>query len=151
GSNGLAAGTARALEQSHGLGHAHQAGILGAAPGFAKDQDSSRISAELRDVVVHPLERENQVELTYVSGIPEVGAAELRQVEISENIQTVVHTDHHHIAALAETNPVRAGRISGAGRVTAAMEPDHDWTLATVLKTGSPDAQVQTVFAHGIR
>ena len=55
-----------------------------------------RVSAEAGDIVTHPFERHNKVEHARVSGVG-VFLTELAEIEISEDVQTMIHADEDNI------------------------------------------------------
>jgi hypothetical protein len=71
----LAAHRPAAMEQACRGGCAHQCRDLGAAARLAEHRHSRRIAAERGNVVAHPFEREDQVEL---AGIAAVGEARVQ-------------------------------------------------------------------------
>src|SRR3546814_11907028 len=79
----LAAHRRGAVEQPARGGHSHHCRDLGAAARLAEHHHPSRITAERRDIVAHPLEREDQIELAVVAAVGEA-RIEPREVEIAE-------------------------------------------------------------------
>src|SRR3546814_17731140 len=98
-----------AVEQPARGGHSHHCRDLGAAARLAEHHHPSRIPAARRDIVAHPLEREDQIELAVVAA---VGAErnEPREIAIAERSEPVVYR---------RDNPIHAPGGGGAavGRV----------------------------------
>ena len=84
------------------FGHRHQRGALRAAARLPEDRDAARVAAELLDVVAHPAQREDEVEDADVAGVGELVAAELRQIEVPERVETMVDGDDDDVATAAE-------------------------------------------------
>ena len=121
----------------------HQCGDLGPAARLAKDHDPAGIAAKRRDVVAHPLKRQDQVEL---AGIPrpfETGR-EAGQEGVAEDVQPVVQGDDNHILAARQPGPVIEGIGSRPVRIGPAVDVDHHRPLAGV-EAGGPDVQEEAV------
>ena len=99
----LAAHGHDAMKEAAGGGHGHERGALRSAAGLAEDEDAGRVSAEGGDVVADPLEGEDEIELAGVSGVAEEiaerGRSELGEVEVAEEVETVVEGDDDGVAA----------------------------------------------------
>ena len=112
-----------------------------------EDRDVAGIAAELGDVIAHPLEGQDQIELADIAGIDEIGRAELGEVEVSKRVQAMIDGDDDDVALAGETLAVGFDFVAGAARIGAAVEPHHDRALAVVAEARGPDIEVQAVFA----
>ena len=126
--------------------HRQQRAHLSAAAGLAEDRDVARIAAEARGVLAHPLQRQHQVEQAGIAGLGEALAAEVRQIEVAEDIQPMIDGHDHDVVAPGEIGAVVARRVGRAVGEGAAVQPDHDRTLRRV-EGGRPDVQRQAVLA----
>jgi hypothetical protein len=102
------------------------------------------------------LEGEDEIELAGVAGVAEEiakwGGGEFGEVEVSEEVETVVEGDDDSIAATGETDAVVDGAVGGAGGVGSAVDVDEDGSLAMVVDAGSPDVEAKAVFrVDGVR
>jgi hypothetical protein len=73
------------------------------------------------------------------------GAADVVEVQKSEDIQTVVDADHDNVAAPRQIGAVGYGAVTRAIGEGAAMQPHHDWPRAAVAEAGCPQVQGQAV------
>ena len=125
------------MEETLGWGHGHEYGNLAATAGLAEDGDSSGVTAEIGDVVTHPLEGHNNIEHPDSARI-RVLLAVSSEIEVPEDSQTMIHTDHDNVAAASQILAIVGGRFeTGTHGVAAPVEPDHNWPLP-VVQCGSP-------------
>jgi hypothetical protein len=113
--------------------------------GLAEQHHAAGVAAEARDVVPHPLQRENQVEQADIAGRRIVGAGEMREEEMTEGGETMVQRHHHHIAAPAQPRAVIERPRARAVAVFAAVDVDHHRSPAAVGEAAGPDVQIETV------
>ena len=127
-----------------------QQGIhLAAAAGLAEDGHVLRVAAEGSDVLMDPAQGFHQVGLARVPAVS-IPFAVFAQVEISQDVQPVVHRHHHHIPELGEFVAVVGHHLHGAaGGVPAAVEPDHDGLLGVFIQALGPEIEAQAVLALG--
>jgi len=110
------------VEQPLRRWHRHQRADLGSTAGFAKHRHIPRIAPKGRDVLAHPLERGNQVELAHIA--PGVTLVQPTQIEIAKDVQPVIDPHQHHVFALHE-GIAKRGESSGASGEPAAVNIDH--------------------------
>jgi hypothetical protein len=82
--------------------HSHERRDLRASTRLAKDSDAAWVTAELCDVVAHPLKGEHKVQHAGVSGVGEGRwrTWEVGEVHVTDRAQTVVvrtTMDPHHV------------------------------------------------------
>src|SRR5262249_13131527 len=114
---------------------------------LAEDQYLVRIAAEDADVVTHPLQRGHEVLLPSVGGVCEIRSTDFGQIKIAQRVQPVIDGHRDDVLTQRQSRAVIAGRAARALIKTAAVDPDHDGTLAPVIDSTSPDVEVETVFA----
>ena len=111
----MGAGAAGELLATHGPdpvkktvrgSHGHKRCAFCAAAGLTENRDAAGIAAEISDVVAHPFEREDEIELANVAGVGEFLAAKFGEVKITKTVETMVAGDDHDVAALAEAHAV---------------------------------------------
>ena len=95
-------------------------------------------------------ERRDDVLLTRVGGLRELAAEDAAEVQIAEHVQTMVDADADHVVVARQILAGVAGRSATALVVAAAVEPDHDRTLAAVAEAARPHVQVETVLAFSL-
>ena len=110
------------VEQSLGLRHAKQRAHLATPARFTEDGDIRGVAAKLTDVLLHPLQGLHHVEHAHIAGIL-VFRATSREIQESEDVQTVVYAHHDDIllGQLHARIPCRGARVK-----TASMQPHHD-------------------------
>ena len=133
-----------AVEQASGGGHPHHRRDLRAAARLAEHHDAGGITAERRDVVAHPLQREDQVELPRIATVwkPSV---EPRQIQIPERVEPVVHRHDHDIAARRQRMPIVLRIGDAAVRIRATVDIDHHRLLRAQVGLGGPDVEEQAI------
>ena len=137
------------LEQAVGRRGLHERGDLPAAAGLAENGDVLRVAAELGNVVMHPLEGSHQVRVSGIAGVPvllPIGG----EVQVAQNVQAVVHGDHHHVPKAGKVFPV-IGHVLNGGAVpeAAAVEPDHHRALGLRVQGLGPHVQILAVLVLG--
>ena len=134
------------MEQALGRGHGHERGDFASATGLTKDEHAPGIAAEVCDVVADPFERGDNVEHAHVGGVGVLRTV-VGEVEVAENVEAMVDADHDHVAAVGQAFAVVGWQLlSGAGGVAAAVQPEHDRTLA-VVEGGRPDVDAEAILA----
>ena len=124
-----------------------QSGDFGAAAGLSEDGHVLRVSAEASDVVMNPLQGGHQVVGACVAGVG-VLLPERGQVAVAQDVEPVVHGDHHHLAQLAHVLALIGNLLDGGScEEPAAVEPYHDRALLCV-QARAPDVQVLAVLVH---
>ena len=68
----------------------------------------------------------------------QLAAAELGKVQITERAEAVIDRDDDHVALAAQVGSFIPGRVPGACDEGAAVAPEHDRTLASVVHAGGP-------------
>ena len=128
--------------------HVHHADDFAAAAGLPEDHHVAGVAAEALDVVVHPLQRHDQIGRAGVAGVRVLRTIG-RQIERAEDVQPVVHADDHDVAELAERAAVVGVRLHrGAVREAAAVHPDHDRLLHRRREVLGPDVQILAVLVR---
>ena len=137
----------RLLEQSARCGNRQQHADAHGAGGFAEHGDVFRIAAECRDVLFHPMQRQNLIGDAF-RAIAQPGlAGGIRQIEKPENAQTIIERNDHAVAGCQMPAVVDA-LAAGADHEGAAMDPHHHRPLESVAAR-RPHVQVEAVFADG--
>ena len=121
--------------------HAPRAGRL------AEDRDAPRVTAEGRDVLLHPLQDRDVIEDRVVARrvLGRFGR-QLRMRKKPERAEPVVRR-HDDDAFSGEGGAVVGRRRAGAARPGAAVDPDHHRPLVAA-RGGGPHVQVEAVFAR---
>ncbi len=143
----------RALEQALGLRRARQGGHHAGAGRLAHDGDLVRITAELGDVGLDPLQDRDGVHQGIVARSVVAGfLGQLGMGQEAQGTQAVVHGDDHR-ALLGEIIAVVGDGGAAALGVGAAVDPHHHRPLFTGLLGPGPDVQIEAVLRHrrGIR
>jgi hypothetical protein len=138
------------MEQAFGDRRAEQPADHGGAGGLAEDRDVVRIAAERRDVLLHPLQHGDRVTERLVAR--RVAARLLRQLRVreeAERAEAVVEVDEDD-SLLGEVLTVVVRAVAAAFAVGTAEDPDHHRTPLVGAIGGSPQVEVETVFA-GLR
>jgi hypothetical protein len=145
---------------AHGGGLVHQAAAdgmairvttLAAAARLAERDDVARIAAERGDVVAHPLQGHDQVEIADIAAVGQVRPAQVGQVAVAEHVEPVVDGHHHHVAAPGQVDPVIERVRARAVGVGAAVHIDHHRPLLAVSRRRGPDVEEQAVLAGVLR
>ena len=134
-----------AVEQTLGGRHGHQGGDLGAASRLAEQHDPQGIAPERRDIVPHPLQSQDQVQLPGIAGILEP-RRQPREIGVSEHVQAMIQGDHHDIPPRRQSCAVIERVRSRARRIGAPVDIDHHWATRCV-GPWSPDIQEETILA----
>ena len=146
GGSGIAAQGYRLVYQSLGRRHGDYVAHFGAAAGLAHDGHVAGVAAEVRDVVMDPLQGRDEVQDTYVAGVLEVRTRR-GEVGEAEGVEPMVHAHEDDVAAAGEVRPVIAVLLDAvAGGKAATVHPHKDRALLSVRRR-SPHVQVQAVFA----
>src|SRR5215510_12189685 len=103
------------------------------------------VTAECGDVLLDPLERAHVVEHADVARIGPL-AAEVREIQITEDVQAMVDRDRDDVVLARELMP-RVDRVAARpAREPAAVEPDHHRATSTA-RLRCPDVEDETIFA----
>ena len=116
----------RPMEESPGGGGQQQAEHVGAASRFAKDRNPTRITAENRDLIAHPLQGSDRIEGAVVARTVRGRGARRPQPgmgEPTENTQTVLEGHHHH--ALPDRQHAAVVDLGAPDGIATAMNPNH--------------------------
>ena len=117
------------VEQPLGRRHVHHADDFAAAARLPEDHHVVGIAAEGLDVVLHPLQRHHQIGRAGVARVRVLRTVG-REIQRAEDVQPVVHADHHDVAELAERAAVVGVRLHRrAVGEAAAVHPHHDRLL----------------------
>src|SRR5207249_10766471 len=119
---------------------------LGAAAALAKNRYIAWIASKGSYVVVHPAQRQDDVELTDIAGIGEVWM-EIAQIEIAHRIEPMVQRHDHHIAAADQRAAVVGRSASRALGKAATVQPHHYRALAPTRGVRGVDIEEQAVLA----
>ncbi len=104
----------------------HHAGGLASAAGLAEERHIAGVAAEFCDVVLHPLQRGDQIDGAGVARLRVLRAIG-REIERADDIEAVVDADDYDVAELAEILAViGVGFHRRAVGESAAVHPDHD-------------------------
>jgi len=99
--------------------------LAAAARRPSEDRDPVRVAAELRDVIVHPLQRQLLVQRAKVAGALVGTRAHSAAAEEAEGAQTVVDADDHSAVCPNEGgHALRVRVVAGTGGEVAPVEPD---------------------------
>ncbi len=139
-----------AMEQALRRRHCHQRADFSAAAGLAEERDVARIAAEGCDVVAHPFERCDDVEVAQVAGVGVALAAHAREVQVPDGAEPVIDGDDDNVVMSSQPRAVITHESTRAAGVAAAVQPDHDGAFTRSADTGCPDIQAQAVLAHGL-
>ncbi len=126
-------------------GHAGECADFSAAAGLPEDGDVAGIAAEIRDVIAHPLERLDAIEHAHVARLRILRAAQIRQVQVAEYVEPVVHCHHYDVMLGRQVRSAIHLPIAGTRRIAAAVEPHHHRPLAAAGALG-PHIHMQTIF-----
>src|SRR5260370_30343364 len=135
------------VEQAFGGRHRQQCADLQTAAGLAENRHIAGISAEVNDIVAYPFKCSHDVQQSCVARIGILLAAYIRQIQISKNIEPVIHADHHHIPGTGQVGAVKSVCRARARGKTAAVEPNHDRPLASVIHTGRENIDDQAILS----
>ena len=106
-----------------------------------------RIAAEVRDVLANPAQRRHQVGHADIDRVFICRAADLGQIEESEQVEAVIHRDRNGVVMPRQLRAVLRGQFVGrAEGEAAAVKVDQHRTFAG--QRGRPDIQLEHVFAH---
>ena len=95
---------------------------------------------------MYPLQGGHQIRISRVAVIP-VLFTERRQIQITQDIQTVVDGNDHHIALHTHIKTVISDLLDGrAGGIRAAVDPHKNRMLRFPVQCFRPDVQVLAVF-----
>jgi hypothetical protein len=64
----------------------------------------------MRDIVAHPFQREHAIEHACVAGVRVFRASDFAEIEIAENVEAVIDTDHDHVPLARKVRAVIGGR-----------------------------------------
>ena len=139
------------MEEPFGCRHGgEQADFRGAAR-LSHDRHVRGIAAEVRDVVVHPLQGGHDVEHPDVARTAVFLAAHGCEVGESERVEPVVHRAEDDVAVAGDVLAVVAVLLDAvAACEAAAVEPHEHRTALAVVEGGRPYVQTQAVFAHQV-
>src|SRR5262245_50612202 len=105
------------------------------------------IAAELRDVLLDPLERSALVEQSIVaSGTLRILRGERRVREKTKRAKTVVWRDHNHSSRLRQPPAVAASEVGGCTDEPSSVQPDDDRRESRGRWIADPDVELQAVF-----
>lgn len=100
-----------------------------------------------RDIVAHPLQREDQVEIAGVAhGI--IAAEDVAEIEIAERPDAVVERDDDDILGQREMRAVARRARPRSGAKTAAVEIDHHRALRRIGGR-CPDVEYEAILGAG--
>src|SRR6185312_11202476 len=119
------------------------------AGGLPKHRDVIGISAELCDVVMHPLQRRDLIENRVVSRSVMAGfLREFRMCKEAKDIETVVGRDQDDAVIYQRSIFVEVRRCRST-RVCAAVDPEHYRQRLLYGPLRRDDVQIQTIlFAY---
>ena len=134
-----------AVEQAACGGHPHQRRDLRAATRLAEDHHPPRIAPEGGNIVAHPLQCQDQVELPDIAAIGKA-RVEPREIEIAQRVEAVVDGHDHHIAARRQRLPIVERIGDAAVRIGPAVDVEHHRLARAGIGLRRPDIEVQAVF-----
>src|SRR5262245_14740019 len=136
------------MKQTFRARHCQQRTDFAAAARLSEDHYVAGIAAEVRDVVMRPFERRDQIQIADVGRARIFRAADFRQIQIAQNSKAVIDRNDDDIAATAQVLAV-VGRqfLSRTGLKTAAVQPDHHRAFLAIVNARRPDVRAQTVLA----
>ena len=129
----------RPVKQSVSFRRLHQAAYLHTAARLPEDGHIVRISSKRLYVVPDPLKGCHQIRLARIGGT-RISFPVGRQIEIAQDIQSVVHGDNHHIPVSAHIFPVIRLLFDGASHGKCpAVYPEHHRFFRTPVQRLTPD------------
>ena len=141
----------RFVKKPFGQRRCHQCAHRKRSRAFAKDRNVPRVSAERRDIILHPLQRRYLIEQTVIPRrIPPRLFRQFRMYKESKNAQAVIHGDDDH-ALLRQNRSILSLLRSRPRYKPSSINPDHDRQLRRRRFRGRPDIQRQAILtASGI-
>src|SRR5262249_11544045 len=98
----------------------------------AEGEDLRWIAAEPSDVVAHPLERRDLIELSEIDGVAPLLAV-IQKIHVAEGAEPMIEADDDHVAAAREAlTVIHPQLVRRARRVAAAVNPDEHRSLRAV-------------------
>ena len=143
----LAAHRGGRMEQSVGFGHGHQRCDFRPTTRLSEDHYAPGIAAERGNVIAHPFERADKIELPRIAAVPEALAQRL-QPAVAEQVEPMIDRHHHRIGLRGKMRPPSERIGNRTPIVGPAVEIDHDRTACGRMRIGRPDVEEQTVLAH---
>ena len=134
------------MEQAGSFRDLAQDSDLSAASGLAEDRYIIGITAKAGNIISHPAKGFNQISHAHIDTVM-IFFSEIRQIQITESIEPVVHTNNDHVIQFGQIETIIADLLDGrTSRITAAMDPEHDWSLGCRIAALRPDVQILAVF-----
>ena len=139
------------MEKAFCRRHGEEGGDFAATTRLSADCDIGGVTAEEGDIVTHPFQSFDYILLSQINGLG-ILASESAQVQIAEDIQTVIDIDHHHISFQGEGTALITRQVmAGAAGIAAAVYPDEYRALLRVIDTGGPYVQHLAGFVHRLQ
>ena len=138
---------AGAVEETLGRRHGHERRDLAGAARLAEEHHLARVAAEAGDVVAHPLEGRDQIELSRVARSGVAPTADLIEVQITEDVEPMVDRHHRDVAGAGEIRAVGEERRARAVVEQPAVDVDEHGPRSARASRGV-DVQHQAVFAE---
>jgi hypothetical protein len=140
----------RAAEAPARFGRAEQRADAHRAGRLAEDRDVLGIAAEVRDVLVHPVERGGLVAQHQVRVRVLAAGDEIAQRERAQRAQAVVQGHDDGVAARRQARAVVERRAARADQERAAVDEDQHRAASAVRGRG-PHVQVEAVLVLPVR
>ncbi len=141
----------RAVKQALGPRHSHQRRDLPASARLAENHDPARIAAKVGDVVADPLQDGDQVQQPRVGGTRVFFTAELRQVQVAEDVQAVVVVDHDDVLVPGQVLALVGEQVlAAAPGKAAAVHEDHHRPPAGAVDLRRPEIHPQAILPRDL-
>ena len=135
------------VEESGSIRHGQKGGNLRSAARLAENHDPVRIAPEGLNVVAHPFERQHQVQHAGVARPRVSRPTDLVEVQVPEGRQSMVHSDHHHIAPPGQVGAVVPVPGARTRPIAAAVDAEQNGAAAAIGDTRRPHVENQAVLA----
>src|SRR5262245_39606224 len=136
------------MKQTFCARHRQQRTDFAAAARLPEDHYVAWIAAEVRNVVMRPFERRDQIQIADVGRARIFRAADFGQIQIAKNSQAVIDRNDDDIATTAQALAVVRRQFLSRPRLKAtAVQPDHHRAFLVVVNAGRPHVHAQTILA----
>ena len=139
----------RPVEHPFGSGHCHHRRDFRPATGLAEHRDIGRITPERGNIVPHPTQGQDEIQLTYIAAIGKA-RIEPREIKIAQRIEPMIDGHHHYIARRRQMPPVVQRIDYAAIGIGPAMDVQHHRTFRLAPQPRRPNIEEQAIFARHI-
>ncbi len=145
----LAAHGGCAVKQAVCSRHGHQRGNLCTAARLPENHHLGRVAAKIGDVIAHPFQGANEVQLAKIATITKT-RAKRRQPAIAEYVETMIDGHNHHVLLSGKMWAMRQRIGDRTCIVSPAMKIDHDWPRHPPVGVRRPDIEKEAILADGV-